>query len=126
MSTPIQTSDTVRQQMRQWEADYATALTAAADSVPGLLCRIPPGQSMPSLQWEGDDRGAYWAGAGLVDNLAQVTVRLHYLRESADEDGPFERDEYPLSTRNLGTLDPKLAAALVVAAAQYHRASLFT
>ncbi|MFD8777504.1 hypothetical protein [Streptomyces sp. NPDC059916] len=125
MSTPTQTANAARHQMRQWATDYAAALSDAADSVPGLLCRIPPGQSLPSLQWEGDARGAYWASAGLVDNLAQVTVRLHYLRESAAEDGPFERDEYPLSTRDIGTCDPKLAAALMVAAAQYHRTSLF-
>lgn len=124
MSAPIQTRDAVRQQMQKWEADYATALSEAAASVQGLLCRIPPGQSLPSLQWEGDDRGAYWASAGLVDNLSQVTVRLHYLRESAEDNEPFERDEYPLSTRDLGTLDPQLTARLVVAAAEHHRASL--
>lgn len=119
------TEASVRQQMHDWEADYAAALSEASASVPGLLCRIPPGQSMPSLQWEGDHRGAYWAGAGLVDNLSQVTARLHYLREPANGEGPFERDENPLSTRDIGTLAPGLVAALMVAAAQYHRASLF-
>lgn len=127
MNAPTQTSDFVRQQMRQWEADYITALPEAASAVPGLLCRIPPGQSLPSLQWEGDARGAYWASAGLVTNLTQVTVRLHYLRDSdEDEDVPFEVDSTPWSTRDVGTCDPKLVAALMVAAAQYHRASLFT
>jgi len=117
--------DTLRQEMRDWEGNYTVALEAAAAAVPGLQCRIPPGQSLPSLQWEGDERGAYWASAGLSTNL-QVFARLHYLRESADEEGPFERDEYPWATLNVGTSDPCLVAALMVAAAQHHRASLFS
>ena len=119
------TDESIRQQMRQWEADFASALSDAAAAVPGLLFRIPPGQSLPSLQWEGDARGAYWASAGLSTNLSQVSARLRYLREPAD-DGPFERDEQPWATLNVGTRDPGLVAALMVAAAQYHRASLFS
>lgn len=117
--------DTLRQQMHDWEGEYAAALEAAAAAIPELQCRIPPGQSMPSLRWEGDERGAYWASAGLSTNL-QVFARLHYLRESADEEGPFERDEYPWATLNVGTSDPDLVAALMVAAAQHHRVSLFS
>ena len=120
--------DQIRRQMREWEGDFATALSDAAAAVPGLLFRIPPGQSLPSLLWEDDTRGAYWASAGLVrdtfgENLSQVSARLRYLREPAD-DGPFERDEQPWATLNVGTRDPGLVAALMVAAAQYHRASL--
>lgn len=113
--------------MREWKADFAAALSEAASAVPGLLFRIPPGQDLPSLAWEGDVRGAYWASAGLVyraGDLSQASATLHYLREPADE-GPFERDEYPLSTLNIGTRDPRRVAALLVAAAQDHRASLF-
>ncbi|MET9150104.1 hypothetical protein ABZX82_02300 [Streptomyces griseoflavus] len=120
------TEDTARQQMRDWEDDFAVALSDAARDVPGLLFRIPPGQSLPSLQWEGDERGAYWASAGLSSNLSQTTARLHYLREPADEEGPFERDEHPWSTLNVGTCDPSLVAALMVAAVQHHRSSLFS
>jgi len=122
------TSDSTRRQMRDWAADFAIALAGAAQAVPGLLFRIPPGQDLPSLAWEGDTRGAYWVSAGLVHrgsgDLSQASATLHYLREPAD-DGPFERDEYPLSTLNIGTRDPARVAALVVAAAQNHRASLF-
>lgn len=114
--------------MWEWKCDFAAALHEAAATVPGLLCRIPPGQDLPSLAWEGDARGAYWASAGLVDrgagDLSQASATLHYLRDPAD-DGPFERDEYPLSTLNIGTRDPDRVAALLVAAAQHHRASLF-
>jgi hypothetical protein len=120
--------DNQRRQMRDWAADFIAALSEAAEAVPGLLFRIPPGQDLPSLAWEGDTRGAYWASAGLVDrgsgDLSQVSATLRYLREPAD-DGPFERDEYPLATFNIGTRDPSRVAALLVAAAQHHRASLF-
>jgi len=111
--------------MRDWDGDFATALSAAAAAVPGLLFRIPPGQSLPSLQWDDDQRGAYWASAGLATNLSQVAVRLRYLREPADGEGPFERDEQPWATLNVGTCDPGLVAALMVAAAGHHRVSLF-
>lgn len=120
--------DDQRRQMQQWEADFATRLSEAAAAVPGLLFRIPPGQSLPSLRWEDDPRGAYWASAGLVNTgasiLSQVSARLHYLREPADGEGPIERDEYPLSTLSIGTDDPGLVAALLVAAARHHRSSL--
>lgn len=119
-------NDAARQQMRDWDCDFATALFDAAAAVPGLLFRIPPGQSLPSLRWEDDERGAYWASAGLATNLSQVSVRLRYLREPADGEGPFERDEQPWATLNVGTCDPGLVATLMVAAARYHRASLFT
>lgn len=122
------TTDSTRRQQQEWGADFATALSEAAEAVPGLLFRIPPGQDLPSLAWEGDSRGAYWASAGLVDrgsgDLSQASATLHYLRDPA-ADGPFERDEYPLSTLNIGTRDPGRVAALLVAAAQHHRASLF-
>jgi hypothetical protein len=122
------TTDSTRRQQQEWKRDLATALSEAACTVPGLLFRIPPGQDLPSLAWEGDTRGAYWASAGLVDrgsgDLSQASATLHYLREPAG-DGPFERDEYPLSTLNIGTRDPRRVAALLVAAAQDHRASLF-
>lgn len=121
-----ETSDAARQQMRDWDGDFAVALAEAAEAVPGLLFRIPPGQSLPCLRWEDDDRGAYWASAGLATNLSQVYVRLHYLRDPADGEGPFERDEQPWSTLTVGTCDPGLVAALMVAAAQHHRSSLFS
>lgn len=117
------TDESTRQQMRDWEGDYAIALADAAAATPGLLFRIPPGQSLPSLQWEDDERGAYWASAGLATN-SQTFVRLRYLREPADGEGPFERDEQPWATLNLGTRDPGLVAALMVAAAQHHRGRL--
>lgn len=121
------TSDSTRRQRQEWGAEFATALAEAAQAVPGLLFRIPPGQDLPSLAWEGDTRGAYWVRAGLVDragDLSQASATLHYLRDPADE-GPFERNEYPLSTLNIGTRDPGRMAALLVAAAQHHRSSLF-
>lgn len=116
--------DAARQQMRDWDRDFAVALSDAVKDVPGLIFRIPPGQSLPSLQWDEDERGAYWASAGLSSNLSQTTARLHYLREPADGRGPFEYEESPWATLNVGTCDPGLVAALMVAAAQYHRASL--
>lgn len=122
------TTASTRQQRQEWDAAFAAALSEAATTVPGLLFRIPPGQDLPSLAWEGDTRGAYWASAGLVDrgsgDLSQVSATLHYLREPAD-DGPFERDEYSLSTLNIGTRDPGRVAAILVTATQHHRASLF-
>ncbi|TQE33184.1 hypothetical protein [Streptomyces ipomoeae] len=123
-------SDAIRQQMRQWDQDFTTALSEAADAVPGLLFRIPPGQSLPALRWEADQRGAYWASAGLVhrgeraSQLSQVAASLHYLRDPEDSEGPFERDEWPLQTLKIGTRDPRLVAARLVAAAQLHRATL--
>jgi hypothetical protein len=123
-------SDAIRKQMRQWERDFAIALFEKAGSARGLRCRIPPGQSLPALSWEGDPRGGYWVSAGLVHrgegshDLSEVAASLHYLREPEDGESPFERDEWPMSTRDIGSRDPGCVAALLVAAAKHHRATL--
>ncbi|MCF2532265.1 hypothetical protein [Yinghuangia soli] len=120
-------SDGERHEQRRWHQEFAAALAKETDTVPGLAFYLPA-DGMPALRWEDDPRGAYGAFAGLVAGghapLTKATATLHYRRDPADGEGPFERDEQLLSTLDLGTTDPRLAAAILVTGARHHRATL--
>ncbi|MER7688315.1 hypothetical protein [Streptomyces sp. NPDC097610] len=124
--------DAERAKAQAWNAEFEAALARTAASVSGLNChttRDQPHLGLPRLFWDGDASGAYWASAGLLftavpaDTLAKATATLHYRRQSPDAER-FERDEKPLATLDIGTTDPHLVAALLVTAAQHHRAAL--
>jgi hypothetical protein len=123
--------ETERLKKQAWNDDFERALARAAAAVPGLNCdvtRDQPHLGLPRLFWDGDPRGAYWASASLVstgspaNTLTTATATLHYRRESPK--GEFERDEKPLTTLDIGTVDPCLVATLLVTAAQHHCATL--
>ncbi|MEU8134965.1 hypothetical protein [Streptodolium elevatio] len=120
-------SDSERHDQQRWHKAFATALAEEAGAVPGLVC-YRTADIMPALQWEDDPRGAYDAFAGLVVGghapVTKTTATLHYRRDPADGEGPFERDETPLSTLDLGTTDPRLTAAILVTCARHHRTTL--
>lgn len=119
-------SDT-RLEQRRWHQEFAAALAEEAGTVPGLVF-YTPASDMPALRWEDDPCGAYDAFAGLVVDghapLTKTTATLHYRRDPADGEGPFERDEQPLSTLDLGTTDPRLAAKILITCARHHRTTL--
>lgn len=126
-TTAQRREDELRAYAHDWDTAFERALQAAAGDVEGLECILRSGGTLPSLHWAGDTYGGYWVGAGLV-HIAGVPVDqlrgfawLHYTRGS--EGGALQRDERPLDLGAIATPEPALVAALVVAAAQRHRAA---
>ena len=111
-----------------WDTAFLRALQAAADAVEGLRCLLRGHGALPSLHWDGDPHGAYSVGAGLrrIDGIPFAQLRafawLEYDRDSEDE--ALRRDERALDLELIAGPAPALVAALVVAGAAHHHATL--